>query len=536
MNDNMNNAPEKNFFKGITEKTKGLNKEKIRTAGLFRRGGYAFTITVIVLAVVVLLNYLVSVVNKRVNLEIDMTKGNQNTISKENEKYIRSVSEGVEVIVCGTKSGYVANLGSYCQSKYRVAGSDTYFSQTLFLISKYDDYNKNINVKYVDPSSTEYTAITQQYPSVELGYGDIIVRKTEQSQNAKYKHLGFSDIYEIYDPSGYASYGYDMYAVNGNKLENALSGAISYVLSEKTYKVGLLNGHSTTDNSGKFKTMLSENNIVTEEIKGGLVTEISSDYDAVAIVTPTKDFIESETDALTEYLDNDGLGGKGLIYFADATMPALPNLYDFLSEWGIAVEEGVLFETNAQYIPTENERSALYVVPTGKSAITKNMNGFITGFNVPMTVCDPADSDIKVNEVAATTETVYAAPVGTGDDLGEIDANDCQEYSGIIEAQKSGSKGVSYVYAFGSIEYIDSDWAEISSLSNKEVVLAAVNRCCGVDEGAFSFANKSLTSESFANEITTSDSQRIKNIFMYFIPIIMVIWGIVVFIRRRNSR
>ena len=53
---------------------------------------------------------------------------------------------------------------------------------------------------------------------------------------------------------------------------------------------------------------------------------------------------------IDEYLDNDGHFGKNLYYFADPTQPELPNIEEFLSEWGIGVGTGTVVETDANRI------------------------------------------------------------------------------------------------------------------------------------------------------------------------------------------
>ena len=86
-----------------------------------------------------------------------------------------------------------------------------------------------------------------------------------------------------------------------------------------------------------------------------------------------------------EFLENDGKLGKGLIFFADTSAPYLTNLYDFLEQWGIAVGEGILFETNSQnYMPDDPTTLGSYPA-TSDDDIVSGMNLFITGYNIPLT-------------------------------------------------------------------------------------------------------------------------------------------------------
>ena len=59
----------------------------------------------------------------------------------------------------------------------------------------------------------------------------------------------------------------------------------------------------------------------------------------------------------------------------------------------------------------------------------------------------------------------------------------------------------------------------------------AVNKICGKENSAI-IAEKNLGSETI--DITVSQAAAIRRVVMFVIPIIVVICGVVVFIRRRN--
>ena len=52
-----------------------------------------------------------------------------------------------------------------------------------------------------------------------------------------------------------------------------------------------------------------------------MIGSISDEYDAVIIAAPTTDFLGSELDAISDFLENDGKLGKGLIFFARPILP-----------------------------------------------------------------------------------------------------------------------------------------------------------------------------------------------------------------------
>ena len=78
---------------------------------------------------------------------------------------------------------------------------------------------------------------------------------------------------------------------------------------------------------------------------------------------------------------------------------------------------------------------------------------------------------------------------------------------------------------------IDTRLTTGSTYNNAEFIMNAVNKICG-KENSVIIAEKNLGSETI--DITVSQAAAIRRVVMFVIPIIVVICGIVVFIRRRN--
>lgn len=514
------------------ENNSAARPKKIKNQALWKKGGYSVLITALVLAGLIVINVLASALASRVNLEFDMSTGKANTVSKENAEYIKGLDKEIEITVCADKDTYEDYLASYAQTLYNAQGSAEYFAQTVNIVEKYGDYNEKISVNFVDPQSTEFLEVSAKYTTLKPAYGDIIVSATH-GETERFKHITFEDIYELYDEGGYAAYGYSQYQIVGNNIETAVTGAIAYVESEKDKKVAILSGHCAYDYTEKYVKLLKDNNYETTVISDSLVTKISDEYDLILLMAPTTDFIAEELDAISDFLENDGKLGKGLLFFADATNPVLPNLYEFLAQWGITIEEGILFETNDYYRLTDDPTTLRIYLSDGATQC-------VTGTNVPMTETEPAEDSITVETLMTTTDTVVNAPLGSTADYSGYTEDDMGEYAGVIESCKEattdeGDIAKSYIYAFSSIGYIQSDWAEYDELYNKDVALLAADNSAGVGDAGISFISKTISDESFANEVTAAGSALVRIIFMFLLPIVTVAAGIYIFIRRRNS-
>lgn len=535
------------------KKSKKKNKPKtLRNQFLFKKGGYSVAIIALAVAALILLNWLVSSLGERFHLEYDMSPEKVNSMTAENIKFIESVEDEVTVTVCAAEDSYASYMDVYAQQYYGISDGANYYEQTVTLINKYKSYNKNISVNFVDPQSSEFVAIAQKYSNSNVSYGSVIVSCT-RGENERYKILGFSDVYELETDDTYAAYGYTTSTLVGNNVETALTGAIAYCVSSKTPKVAVFTGHSANDYSASLTNLLKENNFEVDVLSNQMISKISDEYDAVAVLSPTVDFFDSELDAISTFLENGGKLSKGLIYFADATCPSLPNLESFLSQWGIDVQSGVLFETYADNcIQGDPTTMGIYpVTQTSEAGEDDDKSGFdssflkeislcVTGKNVPLTIGKPADVLIKANAVMNTLESAVIAPVGSPADWSGYSDGDKKQYQSVIEAKKMNYNSdndeiSSYVYAFSSVEYIESDWAENSRISNKDLVLACSERAANAEDSGIKFTSKTITNETFADSVTESGIKVINVLFIWVLPILVLALGVIVYIKRRNA-
>ena len=523
------------------EKTKKAPKKPklIKNQALLKRGGYAMGITAAVLVGLIVFNVLVTVLAQRVNLEFDMSLTAQNSMSEENIDFVKNLDKEVTVTVCAKAEDYVGEYMNYYAQQYNVTETYTeYYKQTITLLDKYRDYNKKIKIDYVDTQSTEFTQITTKYSNQTINYGDIIVTCNDGG-NERYKIIGYQDIYVLSEDDTYAAYGVTTSTVSANNIETALTSAISYVTSSETKKVAFITGHSKTDYSESYRNLLKTNNYEIELISDTLITNISDEFDALFIVAPTTDFIDTELDAIAKFLDNDGKYEKGLVFFADAASPYLPNLYEYLEEWGIAVGEGILFETNANnHIPDEPTTLGSY--PVSEDKINNGISACITGYNVPIEALFNEEGTYKVTSLIETPESVVAAPVGTANNWTGADDYSKAAYSTVMQSErmtydKDNVEINNYVFAFSSTEFIYSDYAEMAQISNKNIALAAAERAVGAEDTGISFVSKTIENESFSDSVTQSSANLINIIFMILLPLALLATSIYVYIRRKNS-
>lgn len=523
--------------KKTTITLKPKKPKKLKNQALFKNGSYSVAITALVVAAIIVVNILVGALATRITLEFDLTAEKVNSMTEENIDYLKSIKEDVNVIVCASETDYASYMQYYAQN-YGVASANIeYFEQTVNLIKKYNKYNKKINVQFVDPQTTEFTSISTKYSSLNLSYGDVIVTANGSDEaNERIKKLGFDDIYEITDESGY---GYS-YTISANNIESSLTGAVSFVVSGEEKKALVIKGHSASDNTSGYVKLLKTNNYIVDVSTDQIIKSISKDYDTIVIVSPSYDFMESELVAISDFLENDGKLGKGLVYFADASCPYLPNISTFLADWGINLYEGVLFETDERYANPQDP-TILFGFPTDNIGI-ENVNLCATGYNVPMLTEEKEDSALEVTPLITTTETVVKAPIGadaswkdyTDDDKGMF-VTAAKSVKFDYDNDNDNKRIESSVVVFSSVQFIQSEWADNAQLSNKNIVLGGTDVAAGVTDNGVSFISKTITNSSFADQVTIAADRTIYIIFMILLPLATLAVGIIVFIRRKNA-
>lgn len=527
-------------------KTKKAKKSKmIKNQAIFKKGGYSLAITALVLAGLIIFNWLFSSLANRFHLEVDMTVGNKNSLTSENIDFIKNIDSDVSIIVCSTEEDYAGYMEYFAQSKYMVATDAStieYFEQTTKLISKYTEYNDRIKVEYIDPQSTRFAAINSTYGNYDLQYGDIIV-SSMVNNNERVKVLRFTDVYYLEADSNSSYYGYPSYTLKTNQIENTLSGAISYVTSDETKKIAVISGHSKEDFTQNYLSLLQIYNYSIIDVSDPVVSSISNECDAIIISAPTTDFVEDEIKVIADFLENDGKKGKGLIYFAAPTNPSLPNFHSFLKQWGIEVKEGTVFETDGSYhIADEPTSLVSFPVEMEDDEITASLDSVsITGFNAPMKVVDAASYERKAVALMQTSSGAVIAPVGSDETWADYKKEDKQIFDCVIQSTEedidpnTNESLTSYVMAFSSVEFIESNFALTGDFCNRDIVIACSDRACHVGNTSMDkFVAKIIESDFFTPTGTAQKTVAI--IFVFVVPIVMIAWGIVVFIRRRNAR
>jgi hypothetical protein len=158
-----------------------------------------------------------------------------------------------------------------------------------------------------------------------------------------------------------------------------------------------------------------------------------------------------------------------------------------------------------------------------------------------MKVCESTSLQRKSKALIQTLPSTVVAPIGSPNTWADYKEADMKQFDCAIQSvesdyDKDNNQITSYVMAFSSVEFVQSEWAAYSELSNQDIVMACTDRAAHVGDTSILFMSKVITNESFATKVNASNTKLVAVIFMLLIPVAIIAWGIVVFIRRRNAR
>lgn len=492
---------------GVDQNQTGAEKGK-KTSAISSRslkyGSLATVITVVFVVIVVLLNLVLSTLNSRFSLGIDLTNDKTYALTDTTTKYISSLKNDVTVYVLATQQQML---------------STTDYAETLKIIQQYPLHTSHVKVEYVDLDANP--TFKSKYPDESLNAGDVIV-----TDGNKYKHI---------TASGYLQQSTDQttgQAVTvGYSIENNLDSAIAYLSATNLQKVVMTTGHNEGDTTG-LGTLLKNNNysVISQNISN---TEIPSDASAIAIFDPKSDLSSEEISKIDTFLNNNGNYGKNLMVFFDPTQPSLPNLEGFVKEWGIQVEKGAIYdETNSystfQPLAGSIESSVIKNTTTSVNSDLANSRALTLVFNT---------KDIRsTKSVVATANTAKLwNPTG---DIASADFskdNHSGDKSGpftvLALGTKTGSNGTSNVLVSGSADIVNSTLLKRSDLNNDKLIIGSVNTITGY-KSPITVDSKEKTSDAL--NFTTTQAYIFGIVFILAIPLAMLAMALITYLRRRH--
>jgi len=220
---------------------------------------------------------------------------------------------------------------------------------------KYTAKNRNIKIEVVS-DLTSRVDLVQKYGL--NGEQDLIIVESGENETT------FSS-YDLY------TYDYTTYE-QIDRTEEAFTNAILNVSTNDKPKIYFMTGKNYYS-FDYFGTLISAINAEANELDTVdlfTVDDVPADCDTLVITTLGQDITEKERDSLIRYIKN---GGK-ILALLDPTLitgVTTPNLNLVFSEFGVKVSEGVIYEQNANHMIANSPEFIIADVIAGNSITQK---------------------------------------------------------------------------------------------------------------------------------------------------------------------
>ena len=284
---------------------------------------------------------------------------------------------------------------------------------------------------------------------------------------------------------------------------------------------------------------------MTETVEIDRLEAVPDNIDILVINAATKDYSLDAVTKLDAWLSNGGKYGKNLVYIASSSAYETPNLDEYLAEWGLSIGKGFIVQTDTSHayysgeaLPLLQDFELLTSTDYYKNMKIASGTTFL-GWRVRPVIklWEEEGNFANTTIVQSYGENAVMFPYDADVSTWQPSAEDYGQFSAIVEASKvqyeNGTEAVySKVIAVGSEQIFAENFTSASNYNNGEMWLSLFDtNSDNADEG-IDIVEKTFTAGTF--QIDTSQQTIIGVTFAIVIPVIIIVVGIVVWIKRRR--
>lgn len=491
-NNSLEKKQEKKFnFKNVfdTIKRSFTNKQ-------FRSGAYSSVLTVLVIAIVVVVN----LVFGKLDLSTDLSSGSYFTLSKTTKKILKQVDSDITIyymVQDGSEQDYISNA-----------------------LKQYNKVSKHVKVKRIDPVVNPGFAKKQGIDD-EISSNDVIV-VNNKTKSAKY--ISNEDMY-IESNSMYSS-GSSSTSLD---VEGQVTAAIQNVISDSSTKMYVLTKHSETELGDTLKSALEKMNYEISDLELATKDSVPSDCDVLYINGPTTDITTEEKDKILDYLKN---GGSAIINVGYTT-EKMTNFKEILAYYGVNVTSGIICEGTGNYATYPN-----YIVPSvgSDSSLLSDLSGYIIfpdAAGLSKASSDSVRSTVKITDLLDTSDSSFIKVDPSSGSASKEDGDVDGPFSVGYSITETVDKKETNLLVFASSGAFSESFTQTTQLANATVFKKAASSLSKSDVKEASIDKKNL---SYSYVSLTSGTQLLwAAIIIVIIPGGLLICGFLIWFFRRRK-
>ena len=458
-----------------------ISRKSTIAARQARFGATASLYTIVVIAVLVLVNWL----GQRYNKTIDTTSNKRFTLSQETEKIISGLKEPATIAYFDKASG---------------------FEQARGILDRYKNLSPKIKIQYID---------YQKQPTMAKAYG-------LRFPGTAYVEIG-SRREEAKSLTEEGITGAFLKDLKGVRKVCVVSGSQEHALDQ-------------TDGNGlsKFKTLLERDNYQVQPVTLIDKTAVPNDCNVVIVAGPQADYTANEVTALKNYVEG---GGRVMLLldppldFGREHISDNPGLSKLLADWGVTTEKDLVLEQNPMGQLFGFGPEIPLVSSYESHPIVNDLKNTFTGFPVARSLEVKNGDKTTVSKLFSTTDHAIAT---TKLNTNEVNPADPSNRKGPFVLGAAGTYNTGKPNNPGRFVVVGSSGFVTNGMigfqGNRDLAVNAVNWLSS-DEDLISIRPKE------AEDRRLNATQRQMNVFAYTdllaIPLIVIVAGVSMFLKRR---
>jgi len=287
-------------------------------------------ITSLFIGMMILLNIFTGMLTERFFIKADLTATGLFTLSDNVNDFLADITEPIDVVVLAEESTWMAA---------------PMFNVIINTLQNYSAASGGmIRIQYVNPDLNYFDGPR---------YGNSLTNLREEY--ATLSNMAQNDVIIISELRATAVPATEFFVQNVNRegrpvvvavrTDQVLVSALLYVLNEVVPNAVFVENHDESP-SEYIRHVLGRSGY-THSTLNLAIEEIPEDTTVVFINAPKYDFLSDEIVKLEQYM----LSGGNLVVLYDFATSSLPVLDAFLEEWGIIVENKLIFDEVHTYLP-----------------------------------------------------------------------------------------------------------------------------------------------------------------------------------------
>lgn len=443
---------------------------------------YAATYIIIILAVLVVANFLAN----RYNKSFDATANKRYSLSDQTKKIARDLKQDVTIQYFDKPSGMQA-------------GKD--------LLDRYAMLSSKIHVEYVDylkkPQLARAANISRE--------GEAVVSNGVKTEEAK-----------TFDEEG----------ITGAMIRMLKGGA-------RTVCVVSGSGEHRVEDSGaeglsEFQTSVQKDNYKVKSFSLLEKAEIPSDCTTLVIAGPSGDYIQPAVDAIKKYVEG---GGRALIMLDPPLKVGRREIGDndalltLLASWGVTLDKNLILDENPvnQLVGVGPETPL--VTSYESHPIVTDLAGTATGFPISRSLETKNGDKTTVTKLFSTSKNSFATTTLNAPEI-RIDPN--KDKQGPFTLAAAGTYSTGKENSQGRFVVVgNSRWAANNFIrfnGNRNLLLNMLNWLSS-DEDLISIRPKEP--EDRRINLTRAQFLMLRSVAQFMLPLIVIIGGVMVWWKRR---